>query len=94
MVTNSYKTFKKRVKYFTNPKDYADNHKKLAGINTNDYELFIKILKRGAEILPAIEIIKYLFKISIQTKLTKDDALEIEGQFRHIYSFYNINEYK
>jgi len=93
---SKYKSFKEKVKYFANPEDYKDNHKNITplSISIDDYDLFIYILKLGAEICPAIRIYKELSKISIKTKLTKKEALEVGTQFSCIYELFKVNYYK
>ncbi len=69
--------FKKTVKLYCIPKDYKENKTRLKYIEEDRHQLFINVLKCGAEIIPAIKIVDNLVKITIETKLTQDEILKI-----------------
>ena len=89
----SYKDFELQVKIYCNPEDFKRNNSELENITNDNYQLFIDVLKSGAEIIPAVRIVDELVKISIRTSLTPKEALTIGGVFRFINSCFDMQEY-
>ena len=85
--------FKKQVKDFCIPKDYKNNKRRLNHIKEYNHELFINVLKCGAEIVPAIKIIDLIERITIETSLTQSEVLDIMTKSLIFNLCLNIRQY-
>ena len=84
MKINTYRQFKQAVKEVTHPKDFNQSNTILEDIDSCHWFTFIKVLAMNAKINEAALVVERLFKISVSTKLTMDEALQVCVQARTI----------
>lgn len=89
----NYNEFELRVQYYCKPEDFKRNVGELKQVSIDNYQLFIDVLILGAEITPAVRIVDELVKISIKTPLTPREALSMEGIFKLIANYFDIQMY-
>lgn len=61
---NNYKDFEIKVKSFSKHIDFKENKNELKNIDFKIYDTFLRLLKIGSEIIPAIYVSEEILKIS------------------------------
>jgi hypothetical protein len=80
----NYRQFKGLVKGSVNQEDYQENSEMLCRVDGVHYELYIKALTSGANMLAAEKIVKELLKITIDYNITTDEAFKLMLRLRLI----------
>ena len=80
----SFLEFEIEVQSLCNPEDFRENKDKLKDLKLSSHETFTLLLKLGGEIVPCIDALKIIFKISIETPLTEIEIVKLSSRFRQI----------
>jgi len=91
--TRDYIKFESHVQHYSKQEDFVRNGSELKQVAIENYQIFIDVLKLGAEIVPAIRIVDDLVKVCADKSLTPKEALELEGYFRFINSCFDMQMY-
>ena len=76
------KEFYFEVQKLSAPEDYRANNEKLAEIEPYLQEPFLCCLKLGGRIVPSINAVELIEKISIESPLTPMDCILLASKFR------------
>jgi hypothetical protein len=91
---DSFNNFQIEVKHYCNKSDFEANKEKLINLRIGSYSSFINFLKLGGEITTSIRACDEIFKMSVETKLTESELVELSTRFRLINAILDEQIYK
>ena len=87
-----YIEFKKSVKSIVTPKDYELSSSDLEYICSDDYDLFLRCLKLGSNLIASVLIVDKLKDLSNDMGISTEDLLTMSLRFRIIDHLFNLKD--